>query len=439
MIATLTAALLGRTAHASPHAALDAGDRAWCDQDRQGARSEWEQAAEGEDPAITAMAELRLLLVSGNLGLMIHGPRADRALAQCPAGQPWCDLARADYALILAALGLPHDREQALWLAERAASDLPGPAQARRVWAGAAPVESLAALDRDGLGDGLLAAGGWPAGPGTWALTLGAVGAPGLGTGGLLRLDHPDVRWRGWSLTAEASLTSRGIGQSSVRLATAGRLWSAWSLSGGHLLIDNFATAETVELWTLSAFAAPGVRVGKWALWAGPMLRFARADVDVPGHGLSAGLVSSGPLHLQLSAEHALTYRHTLGRARLTAERPLAGGALVGQVQGAAAPGSQAPWWRLPSAGGGEVLRSAPAGRWRGEWLTGAALEWRHPLIGPLGGALFTEAAYLDGLHPGAGLGLRLALPPRPTGVARLDVARGEEGWEISGGWGQAL
>jgi hypothetical protein len=55
----------------------------------------------------------------------------------------------------------------------------------------------------------------------------------------------------------------------------------------------------------------------------------------------------------------------------------------------------------------------------------------------------FAEGAWIQadgeapGLHGGLGLGLRLALPPRPTNLLRLDAAWGDAGLGISAGWGQ--
>ena len=54
-----------------------------------------------------------------------------------------------------------------------------------------------------------------------------------------------------------------------------------------------------------------------------------------------------------------------------------------------ASPNTEAPWWRLPTVGGGNVLRTAPAHRWRDEFLPSGVLEYqlataRHDWIGCL-------------------------------------------------------
>ena len=429
-------------AHAAPRAALDDGDRAWCAGQRGDAAAQWREAAAG-DPAIAAMAELRLLLVSGNLGMAVHGPRAEAALAMCPAGEAWCDLARADYEILLSLQGLPSDLDEARYRISRAAEALPGPAQARSVWIGDAQLDTLAALKRDGLGDGLLAANGWPRGPGSWFIGLGVSGAPGLGIGGGVRFVHPDLRYTAWRLTTDAFLTSRGTGQLSAQLTTSGTLWSVWSLRGGRLIVDSYALGESRSVWTVNALVGPGVRWGKSAAWIGPMLRVDHTDGDrLDGHGLSAGLSRRVPgLWLSGRIEQTLgaDYEHTLLMASGTASHTWEAIGLHGRLAGALAPGSEAPWWRLPSAGGGVNLRSAPLGRWRGTSMLAVAAEIRVPIMGPLGGVLFAEAALIEGLHSGAGGGLRLHLPPRPHGTLRLDVGVGEEGAMVTAGWGEAF
>jgi hypothetical protein len=280
-------------------------------------------------------------------------------------------------------------------------------------------------------------------GPGSWFLGLGISGAPGLGVGGGIRLIHPDLRHDAWRLTTDASITSRGTGQLSAQLTTPGRLWSVWSARGGHLILDNYQTQETIALWTVNALAGPGVRWGKSAAWIGPLLRVDHAGGErLDGHGVSAGISRTAEL-LSLSGRVEQTlgadYAHTLLSGEATAGHALGPISLHGRLAGAVAPDSQAPWWRLPSAGGGVYLRSAPLGRWRDPMLLAGTVELRGPLIGPLGGVIFAEAAHIEGLHPGVGAGLRLHLPPRPHNTLRLDLGLGEEGLVVTAGWGESF
>ncbi len=241
-------------------------------------------------------------MVSGNLGLAIHGPRADRALAACPPADPWCALAEADYTLFVGSLGLPVDPQRAVEQARFAAPALPGPARARLVWAGAAPLQDLDP-EADGLSAAVAAGGGrWLPGPGTWVLGLGLVGAPGLGLGGTVRFFHPDLglvgsawMWAWWP-PAAASCRLRGScapGPRFARLAAgAGRRpYDVYGPLGGR---------RTRRLATVEASAAPGIRVGQSALWLGPQLRldwegpWLRPAPLVHGHGARGGWTWEG-------------------------------------------------------------------------------------------------------------------------------------------------
>lgn len=448
---------------ASPHDPLDAGDRAWGAGARAAARRYWLQAAASDDPAVAAMAEVRLLQVSGSLGLALHGPRADRTLARCPAHEPWCELADADYQLFLHALGLGGDPARAAMLARRAKARLPGPALARLVWTGTAPPSALDGVSRDGLGDVLRDhSGRWPTGPGTWALGVGMTGAPGLGLGGTVRFIHPDLGWRAWRLALVVAATTRQAAWASADLTTPGRWWWRVGLRGGWLPVDLYAEdalAETVRAALLEAAITPGVREGAWSAWFGPV---ARADLDgrrwERGHGIRAGVGWVGhAARGWLQGEAALAdYRFEELTLELRASRPALGGSawfrLIGQAAHARTNGSgdSAPVWRLPAAGGGVVLRSAAVGRWRGPALAGAVAELRHPLGRALETATFVEGATVwadaadwqptrPGVHGDVGGGLRLLLPPHPEGTLRLDVAWGDGGFGVTAGWGEAF
>ncbi|MEC8423556.1 MAG: hypothetical protein VX000_07245, partial [Myxococcota bacterium] len=124
------------SAAATERTELDTGDRAWTAGDRPTARDAWRSAANSADPAVRAQAEARLLMVSGNLGLAIHGPRAEAALGVCPDEDPWCAIAAADLVLFGRELGVPLPLVDAERSARAVMDDLPGPALARLVWAG---------------------------------------------------------------------------------------------------------------------------------------------------------------------------------------------------------------------------------------------------------------------------------------------------------------
>ncbi len=450
-------------------AEVDAGDRAWAAGDRRAARAHWRSAASlapgpgdggpddgspGEaDPAAAAraLAELRLLLVSGNLGMARHGPRADAALAACDPAAPWCQLAAADRQLMAAQLGLPgrDAAARARAHAQAALSALPGPATARLVWAGAAPVAALDDHDGGGLGAVLAAgAGRWPT-PGTWLAGLLIAGGSGQGLVLGARLDHPDLALAGHQLHARAWGSTRGAAGAAGRFRGAGTVGGLGALQAQHAVLDVYtatpaggARRQTLRSWGGQAEAGvvwrprPGTALEGGALgradrltaparqWAGAGGWLGATQRLGPATTLQARLPAlGGPELAQLRPRISLQHSPPAGLAAWA----LADGNIVGEG---------IPVWWQPSAGGGEVLRHGPLGRFRGPALGAAVLEWRQPVRGPLGLVAFAEGAWLGGPHGGGGLGLRLDLPPRPSNRLRFDVALGDGGLGVSAGVG---
>lgn len=426
-------ALLMLTLSLDPRAALEAGDAAWRAGDRGAAREAWRGAAAAEDPAIAAMAEVRLLRVSGNLGWMVHGPRADRALAACPSSNPWCDLAEADYDLTLRDLGLQRGPGQAEALARRAAAALPEEAAERLSWLEAPQAR-------------------WPRGPGTWTLGVGLIGGPGIGLGGSLRLIHPDLGWRRLRLEASGLATSRGNAGLSLALRTPGSPFGSSGLAASTGVVDLYdgEAVQTLALQQLTAWSALGLREGGAAIWLGPQLRLDEGGALLAGHGLLGGArwdrrdgAGSARAGLELAlADYALLRGSLDLRARL----PLGAHALAGRLYAEGVPlrDELTPAWRLPAAGGAEWLRGAPAGRYRGPWMAAGALELRAYADATLGAVGFAELAWVPTEedprpHPGAGLGLRARLPPRPDNTVRLDLGFTDAGWGLVAGWGESF
>lgn len=450
LAAMLTAGAPARATESDPsaEAALHTGDRAWFEADRRVARKSWSAATETADPALRARAEWRMALVSGNVGLIVHGLRGDKALAAC-TDEGRCLLAAAERELLLRAAGYPSDLDRVDVWTEIAGRHFPDDAQSIRVWAGLESVDVLEASEAatpDNLGALLAANGGtFPRGPGTWALGLGVAGASGAGVGGGLVLSHPDVGLRGHRSELSLTATSRGAGQISASITTRGTSWWTGSLRAQRLVQDRYVNGEPVDTelaGVVLAAVAPGLGDGAWAGWAGPLARFDAVDHDlIAGHGAWGGLrwrphrrvgvVASleasliGSVHL----EPTLDLRWTPATDRGPAAR------LVGQQVVA----STAPAHRSPTAGGGQLLRSAPIGRFRDDTVAVAVAEWRQPLVARLQAVPFAEAAWVDGLHGGAGLGLRWLAPQGQPGTVRLDLGIGDGGLGLSAGWGQAF
>jgi hypothetical protein len=389
-----------------------------------------------------------MLLVSGSLGLAVHGPRADEALAVCPPSDPWCALAAADLILFARTIGLPFPIEDAIAAAESVSSELPGPAQTRLVWAGAAPLQTLHAPADDGLTDAILAGRGtFPSGPGTWALGLGVVGASGQGAGGAVRFTHPDVALLGWQVDTTALLTSRGAGHISAAVRSPGAWWARAAGLGARAVADIYEDGERTlanEIWIASASLTPGHQRPHGAVWAGPMARWdGQPNAWRAGHGVTAGVawhahtdghgIAGGAEGEVALADYA--HQEAQAWARWVSGR----GHFASLLRGEATPGSKAPYWRLPAAGGGLNLRHGPVARFRDESLGLAIIEARLRPAAIVGGVVFAEGAWVDGLHGGAGAGVRLRLPPRPNNTVRFDLAWGDGGLGMSAGWGEAF
>lgn len=422
---------------------VDAGDAAWAAGDRPLARRLWREAAASADPAVVAMAELRLLRVGGNLGMAVHGPRADAALARCAPERPWCQLAAADRILTARELGLPspgrpEDHAQAALLA------LPGPATARLVWAGRAPVEALDDHDSGGLGAVLRRGQGAWTGPGTWVAGLLIAGGSGQGAVLGVRLDHPDLGLQGHRLHLRTYGTTRGGGGAAVVFRGAGRVSGLAETSLQRAILDVYNTAGARRSVVADGGAASGGLVWRPRQLTVDLTADARAD-RVGGQAWAAAGPSTAlwwrpQRELRLGA-HAGQLLGATRQSRLGAElrrSPAAGLATRVLVDASLQERALPVWWR-PSAGGGEVLRHGGLGRYRGPLLSAAVVEWRQPVVGPLDVVGFAEGAWIDDWHGGLGGGLRLDLPPRPSNRLRFDVAWGDGGLGVSAGLGQAF
>jgi hypothetical protein len=440
---------------------LSDGDRAWFAGDRPAAVEAWRSAVDSGEPAAEAMARLRLLHFTGNWGMAVHGPRIDRALAACPEDEPWCRLALVDFDL-LAPPEVGAEQQRALAEARALEAELEGPALARRllVERDAAALERLATLPRDGFGDGLVLSGGdAPAYPGTWLLGLGLLGGPGIGFGGGLHFVHPDLFLRQHRLALEAGGTTRGSAWLAVAGASAGTVYGQGDLGLSRWIQDLWVDDAPVVWRVEGAQAAlgPGLRLDHLRLELGARVRWDRVDGEaLAGHGPELGFAldhrsgwganrrgwSVGSDWRSALQALGSDYDHLYGRVDA---RGYLGGpwdTVVGlRMMGARVFVAGVPWYLEPTAGGADILRGAPAGRYRGPSLAAADLEWRRMITGPLEGAVFGCGAWVEGSgwHPGGGVGLRLLMPPRQLNVVRLDLAVSDAGWAVTTGWGETF
>ncbi|MFN7147421.1 MAG: hypothetical protein ACK4YP_26885, partial [Myxococcota bacterium] len=359
----------------------------------------------------------------------------------------WCAVAAADAHLFLPAFT---GADPAQVPATLAGSPLAGPAAARIAAATGDPTALRALPDDalDGMGRGILTTGRLrPPGPGTWVLGVGVGGAPGAGVGLLVRLAHPDLAWEAHRLDVLAGADTRGGLHASAALRTATRPALVFGAGGARVVADRYVDGVAVpyELGMARVSAAVAPRVGGVGVVLGASARADWLDDDVPGAALVAGPLAALTLGdlagdgLRLTADTSLgAYAHVALGADWRAHPPLLGGTLALRLAGTHVP-TDSPFHRLPTAGGAEVLRGLPAGRFRAATLLSGQAEYRHALWGPLHGALFVDTAWIEGPHLTAGGGLRIVLPPGRDNVTRLDVGAGPEGWGVVAAWGDAF
>ena len=405
-------------------AEIEVGDEAWWTGDRKTARDAWRRALDAADTspvgrAAEAMARIRLLTVSGNLGPFVHEARLNRALAACPETEPWCEVAWADWNLYMPAF------------VEANPDRVPGGLVGN-------PLDAAYARAR------IARSGARPEDPGTWVVGVGLSGAAGSGVGVSARFSHPDLFWDQHRLDASAAIDSLGGRSVAGSVTTHGPFsWQASAAAARTVGYAWFAGNQTRYTTAVEKFST-GVasRVGDLTLQVGATARAEReSGTDAWEAGPYLTLSAMGPAASARLASEANfgTYAHLLVAVDVRAAPRLAGGTLAVRGYGATAPLPDTPYWRLPDAGGANLLRGAPTGRWRDDTLFAGQIELRHPIYGPLEGAVFLDTAHVDGWHATAGGGVRIVLPPDRLNTTRLDVGVGPDSWGIVVGWGEAF
>ncbi len=440
---------------------VSAGDVAWFAGDRRVARKHYLAAAESGDPAAEAMARLRLLSSSGNLGAVVHGPRIDQSLSET-AG-PWGVLAWSDYhRLAPAAVGAR--TEEGVALAMEALGALPGPAAAR-LYLLTGEEEWLARLkaadEPDGLGGGLLAMGTLPRDPGTWYVGMGIGGAPGQGVGGSVFFRHPDLFLRSWFLSTAAWGNSRGTHGGSLYLSGPGKVAPRVVAEASRQDLYDFQEAgmEVMPIENARVAVGPQVRidgvrfgvqgVAHWDAVASQVFRGHGVGGDVAWDTREGGGRDKRGHYSLLGMEGTwVDYSHAFVVVDLRWFKPVWGSVLAvrGLHQQALIAG--APRWRLPAVGGATTHRGAWHDRHRAEWVDTLDLEGRRMVSQRLEAVVFGNVALVPtegesgsvAVFPAGGVGVRLVLPPEEWNLLRIDVATSTtNGWVVTGGVGEAF
>ena len=452
-------------AHSQGITAVIEGDLARLERDHERAEDHYRDAISSGEPAAEAMARLRLLSVSGNLGGMIHGSSIDRALATCEGA--WCELAHADYHLF-APPEVGASPSHAVEYAERSLAELPAPSAARLYLATGDDqwLELLnGAEDLDGLGQSLVAGSGrLPPLPPTWYFGLGLFGAPSIGVGGSVLFVHPSYRQGQFGVGVSASSS----GQYSL---------SSWYRRKAGVGI--FSTMARVFEGSRQLFLGDNPFVyeyGEVELSVGAGVSTRLADIEVIGNyrGLSteleqvnlsnlearvlrnrrrgAGIATRGHLvEFSLSMAPFVDDPYIFGHLdyRLWIASPIGGG-LGFRALWMEGFGNEHNLYLMPSAGGARVHRGAVRDRWVSPRIATADVEQRWSLFGPVEIVTFANLLYSEdyslvfaqgggSFHYGAGVGFRIIQAPKSLNVVRLDLAISDTDLAIYAGWGEAF
>ena len=418
---------------------LDLGDRLWCQGEYSQAMVNWREAARSDDPATKAMANYRILLKASNLAWVYYGLQGDVALSDCSLNDSRCALANVDREIFMSMLRLPADLQYAEDIAERLVEHLPAEATARLVWLGKRDFEDLNYYpELDGMGACLIQGDEWPRGPGGAYYGFGLYGGGQMGLGGSASWTQPNIDKKGGVLQVSGALTSKLSGGFYLNYYSVGERWIRFSSSVQNApyyrYVDGVPEFHLIEMTSIEI--TPGFQTEKARFWAG---LYGRID-QFSDSKYSLGPVVGGewrPLDtLEWQGDISYTwidYQHLRIDNRLIWIHSTGLAAMLNLY---ATPVSEVLeedlWWRIPTVGGGTILRTAPGQRWRDPFLPSAVFEYRYKPMSTIGVVAFSEVAYAEkSVHGGGGLGLRIRMPPQPYNTIRFDIGYGDSGWNI--------
>ena len=403
---------------------LEEGDALWAYPTYHKAIQKWKEAKQSHEQAISIMAQYRLLLVSSDIMLPFHLIRADQELGQCDLEDPRCILARIDREIIFATLGYPIQSDFIEELLTYIQDNLPKEAHQRKQW--------LAYQSAEHSSPSESVTGPITRGPGSPSISVGLFYGIRQGIGTHLGYRIPNIDHRLGDLSLYLSIGTTDYGRIGFRY---NRVHPIWIKIEADLRNVNYFRFQNDE-WEILPMSSThgsisfGYQHGTNHFWIGPQFRWEQLDTPIAAHGFNLGF-QIGPDHARLNQRvegSFSSYTHIRSTTTIQYKHPIGFGV---QLNADLCPDSEAPWWRLPSAGGGLYLRLPFAQRIRSQNLYTGTLEWQLFPKQTLGGVIFAEGASGKNIYAGAGVGARIRLPPSPNNNLRLDVGYSTLGWGI--------
>jgi hypothetical protein len=319
----------------------------------------------------------------------------------------------------------------------------------------------------------------WIENPGTWNANLGFSYAQLSSLGILARFTHPDLGFRAHRLDSSLYADLSGTWAANARWTTPGPYSTSTAISGSqattYAWTDGTNGPQAVPIHHDIVEGQVGVRLVRSPVrvWTGISARFdelsdpavARGGATEPVGEYEArcpGCVPENELVNTNGATYALgtsvawapnerfrtslaveagtgSWTHLSVAGKVRGELPLGPLRMRTQLALEATPLHDEPWWRWPSAGGANLLRGLPAGRYRAPVLSSVQAELSHRITGPLEAAIFVDSVVAGEPAWTAGGGVRLVLPPGRDNTTRLDVGAGPDGWGAVLSWGDAF
>ncbi|MBM76478.1 MAG: hypothetical protein CMK59_13815 [Proteobacteria bacterium] len=421
----------------SQYSLLQQGDQLWCEDKYKEAMSVWRDVADEQHSGLKALVEYRLMLGTSNMTWMINGLKGDQALMDCAPEDPLCVLARIDRELIFDTIGFPADLAYATELLPYIESALPEAHQNRSLWLNQIP-NTPESLNSSGFGTCFTLDKTILPIPQRTSISFGGFATKKQGLGGSIFLSLPNLN--GFKYTTSISISTKSSGHMFHHLESTSTYWFfiETMLRRGlyyQYIVDQYASF-LIDHGNIRI--APGYRWETGSAWLGAELRWDEGlDKASRGHGVIGGVFWHPNQSWNWSHRFNATwldYQHFRWTQTLSY---VSNGPAI-RISTDLAPNSEAPWWRLPTAGGGQLLRIATLQRFRSDLLLTSTVEWRFLRDKMIGFVVFSETAYTPKTtYFGSGVGIRLRTSPDTESLLSLDFGYGTTGPNVYLGVGE--